>query len=211
MTFQGHYTIAVRGPNEGWTEIDDRKSTHLEETKFLASQHNRRDAYLLAYRGVRGQEQSKASYPPNNPPSAPYLKVPATKPVFKGEFNHAGPDNNGNQFKLKQTIRPGGAAMLWAHILDLDHFAGTLFEPKDQDIELGMKFTLSTGEVVEGSGSISLILSGSRKRARAPAEIANAKMAKKRKTEPKAAAKEASKQTRHAEYNAPYESNNPRR
>lgn len=212
--FQGHYTIAVRGPNEGWTEIDDLKSNPLEETKFLASQQNRRDAYLLAYRRVRGRdktEQSKPSYPPNNPPSAPPLKVPAAKPASDGKLSHARPANNGNQVKLEQTIRPEGAAMPWAHIFGLDHFAGTRFEPKDQDIELGMKFTLSTGENVEGSGSISLTLGGSRKRARAPAEIADAKMAKKRKTEPKAAAKKVSKRTRRAESDALYEFDNARR
>lgn len=212
-SFQGHYTIAVRGPNEGWTEIDDLKSNPLEETKFLASQQNRRDAYLLAYRRVRGRdktEQSKPSYPPNNQPSATPLKVLATKPASEGKLPHARPANNDNQVKLEQTIRPEGAAMPWAHILNLDHFAGTQFEPKDQDIELGMKFTLPTGEVVEGSGSISLTLSGSRKRAREPAEIADAKMAKKRKTEPKAAAKKASKRTRRAESDAPYEPDNPR-
>lgn len=89
--------------------------------------------------------------------------------------------------------------MPWAHIFNLyHHFAGTRFEPKDQDIELEMKFTLSTDEIFEGSGSKSLTLSGSRKRARALAEIADAKMARRRKTEPRTAAKEASKRTRRA-------------
>jgi len=106
---------------------------------------------------------------------------------------HARPANNGNQVKLEQTIRPEGVAMAWAHILNLDHFAGTRFEAKDQNIELGMKFTLPTGEIVGGSGSMSLILSGSRKRARASVEITDANPNKKRKTEPKAVARKTPK------------------
>lgn len=210
---QGHYTIAVRGPNEVWTEIDDTKSYSLDETKFLASPQNRRDAYLLAYQRVRGRdkiEQSKPPYPPNNPPSAPPLDVHAAKPVSEEELSHVGPANNGNQIKLEQTIRPEGSTMAWAHILNLDHFVRTQFETKDQNIELGMKFTLPTGESVEGSGSISLTLSGSRKRARVSAEITDAKPAKKQKTEHKIFAK-AAKRRRHVESDAPYEPDDPRR
>jgi len=209
---QGHYTIAVRGPNGVWTEIDDTKSYSLDETKFLSSPQNRRDAYLLAYQRVRERdkiEQSKPSYPPKNPPSAPPLEVHAAKPVFEEKLSHVRPANNGNRIKLEQTIRLEGSTMAWAHILTLDHFEGTQFETKDQNIELVLKFTLPTGEIVEGSGSMSLTSSESRKRTRISAEITDAKPAKKQKTQHKIVAKKAAKRKCRMESDARYEPDGP--
>ena len=169
LASQGHYTIAVKGPNRAWVQIDDTNVKIMQEAELFASPQNRQDAYMLAYRCVptatdwRKTKQIKAPYPLDSPQMMPAVEFQPPG------LSHAviNPsmiiDQQTGWVKIDQSILPNNTSI---PITYSNHclLPGTRFEPKSQNVAMNLKLTLPTGEVLEGAGEILVSLNGEQKK-----------------------------------------------
>lgn len=168
LASQGHYTIAVKGPNRAWVQIDDTNVKIMQETELFASPPNRQDAYMLAYRRVptatdwRKTKQTKTPYPLDSPQMMPAVEFQPPG-LSHAVINPAMIiDQQTGWVKVDQSILPKNTSI---PITYSNHclLLGTPFEPESQNIAMNIKLTLPTGEVLEGAGEILVSLNGEQK------------------------------------------------
>lgn len=163
LTSEGHYSIAVKGPNREWLQIDDTHMMSLQVTEFFASPKNRQDAYVLAYQRV--PLVTDWSTPPSASRSPPQIARAVEISAPPRAIKPPSLDNSG-MIRLEQSILPEGAHTSLTHSTSLNIVSGIRFEPKRQSIKFNLALTLSTGEILEGSQDILLQLRATRKRTR---------------------------------------------
>lgn len=168
LASQGHYTIAVKGPNRAWVQIDDTNVKIMQETELFASPQNRQDAYMLAYRRVptatdwRKTKQIKAPYPLDSPQLMPAVEFQPQDLGLHGFNPSMIIDQQAGWVKIDQSILPNNTSI---PITYSNHclLPGTRFEPKSQNVAMDLKLTLPTGEVLEGAGEILVSLNAEQK------------------------------------------------
>ena len=165
LASQGHYTIAVKGPNRVWVQIDDTNLKIMQEAELFDSLQNRQDAYMLAYRRVptatdwRKTKQIKAPYPLDSPQLMPAVEFQPQDLRLHGFNPSMIIDQQAGWVKIDQSILPQNTSIPFTfsnHCL----LPGTRFEPKSQNVTMNLKLTLPTGEVLEGLGEILVSLNG---------------------------------------------------
>lgn len=164
LASQGHYSIAVKGPNRAWVQIDDTNVTILQETELFASPQNCQDAYMLAYRRVptatdwRKTKQVKPPYPLDSPQLMPPVEFQPQDLQLHGLNPGIIIDQRTGWIRIDQSILPKDASV---PITYSNHcLLPARFEPKSQNVSMNLKLTLPTGEVLEGAGEILVSLDG---------------------------------------------------